>query len=349
MLRFAHPEHLYALAVLPVMLIIYLFSRYRRKKSLQKFGENRLVDELTKTYSPLKQNIQFLLLFFAICLLIVAWANPQIGTRLEEVKRSGVDVIIALDISNSMKAEDIRPNRLERAKQSISRLIDKMENDRIGIVVFAGHAYVQLPITSDYSAAKLFLTSIDPDIIPTQGTAIGSAIELAMKSYVGQDNKHKALIIITDGENHEDDAVDAARKANEEGVIIHTVGFGSPDGSPIPVYRNGAQVDFIKDKDGNVVLTRLDELTLEKIAAEGKGQYRRATNSDDGLSDILDQIAGMEKKTFGTRQFTGFEDRFQYFLASALILLVLHSLFSKRKNRHLEKINLFSVPDKKQQ
>ena len=221
-----------------------------------------------------------------------------------------------------------------------------MENDRIGIIVFAGRAYVQLPITSDYAAAKLFLSTIDSDIIPTQGTAIGAAIDLATKSYVGDDNKHKALVIITDGENHEDDAVEAAKKANEEGITIHTIGFGSPDGTPIPVYRNGAQIDFIKDKDGNTVLTKLNEITLEQIAAEGKGQYIRATNSDDGLSRILSQIAGMEKKTFGIKQFTGYEDRFQYFLAAALILLLLESFISKRRNPRLDKIDLFGEKEK---
>jgi Ca-activated chloride channel family protein len=341
MLRFAHPEHIYALLVLPVVVLLFFIAIYRRKRSMQRFGEKRLVGKLTKTHSSAKPIIRFILFLFAYASLVIAWANPQIGTRLEEVKREGVDVIIALDVSNSMKAEDIRPNRLERAKQSISRLIDQLENDRIGIIIFAGHAYVQLPITSDYAAAKLFLSTIDTDIIPTQGTAIGSAIELSMKSYVGQDNKHKALVIITDGENHEDDAVEAAAKANEEGIVIHTIGFGSPEGAPIPVYRNGVQIDFIKDKDGNTVLTKLNELNLERIAAEGKGQYIRATNNDDGLSRILKQIAGMEKKSFGTKQFTGYEDRFQYFLAATLILLLLASLFSNKRNPRLDKIDLF--------
>ncbi len=346
MLRFAHPEHLYALLAVPFLLLVFFLAWHGRKKSLQKFGENLLITKLTRTHSTSKPWFRITLFLTAISLIIIGWANPQIGTRLEEVKREGVDVIIALDVSNSMKAEDIRPNRLERAKQSISRLIDQLENDRIGVIVFAGQSYVQLPITSDYAAAKLFLSSIDTDIIPTQGTAIGSAIDLATQSYVGKDNKHKALIIITDGENHEDDAVEAAKKANEEGIIIHTIGFGSPDGAPIPVYRNGVQVDFVKDTDGNTVLTKLDEITLEKIAAEGKGQYIRATNSDDGLTRILQQIAGMEKKTFGTKQYTGYEDRFQYFLAAALLLLLFESMIGNRRNPRIEKIDLFGEKEK---
>ena len=346
MLRFAHPEHLYAFLALPVIVLLFIWAVYRRKKQLARFGEKPLVNKLTRTHSTFKPTFQFILFILAYALCVVAWANPQLGTKLEEVKREGVDVIIALDVSNSMKAEDIRPNRLERAKQSISRMIDQLENDRIGIIIFAGHAYVQLPITSDYAAAKLFLSTIDTDIIPTQGTAIGSAIELSMQSYVGDDNKHKALVVITDGENHEDDAEEAAKKANEEGIVIHTIGFGSPDGAPIPVYRNGVQIDFIKDKDGNTVLTKLDEVTLEKIAAQGKGQYIRATNSDDGLSRILSQIAGMEKKSFGVKQFTGYEDRFQYFLLGALLLLFISSLISSRRNAKLDKIDLFGEKQK---
>ncbi|HNQ61716.1 MAG TPA: VWA domain-containing protein [Bacteroidia bacterium] len=346
MLRFAHPEHLYAFLAVPVFVLLFFVAIYRRKKLLSRFGDKSLITKLTRTHSSFKPTLQFILFLFAYSLSVIGWANPQLGTKLEEVKREGVDVIIALDVSNSMKAEDIRPNRLERAKQSISRMIDQLENDRIGIIIFAGHAYVQLPITSDYAAAKLFLSTIDTDIIPTQGTAIGSAIELAMQSYVGDDNKHKALIVITDGENHEDNAAEAAKKANDEGIIIHTIGFGSPDGAPIPVYRNGTQIDFIKDKDGNTVLTKLDELTLEKIAAEGKGQYIRATNSDDGLSRILSQIAGMEKKSFGVKQFTGYEDRFQYFLAGALLVLFISSLISTRRNSKLDKIDLFGEKQK---
>jgi Ca-activated chloride channel family protein len=277
----------------------------------------------------------------AYSLIVVGLANPQIGTKLEEVKREGVDIIIALDVSNSMKAEDIKPSRLERSKQAISRLIDKLENDRIGVIVFAGNAYVQLPITTDFAAAKLFLGSIDTDIIPTQGTAIGSAIDLAMESFVGQDNKHKALVIITDGENHEDDAVEAAKKANEAGIIIHTIGMGSPEGAPIPVYRNGVQVDFMKDHNGTTVITKLDQVGLEKIAAEGKGQFIRASNSDDGLNTILNEITKMDKKSFGSKMFTEYEDRFQYFIGAGLLFLIIEFLVSNRKNRAVQRLDLF--------
>jgi Ca-activated chloride channel family protein len=287
--------------------------------------------------------LKIVLALLGLTFLIIACANPQLGTRLEEVKREGVDIIIALDVSNSMKAEDIRPNRLERSKQAISRLIDKLQNDRIGMIVFAGKAYVQLPITTDYAAAKLFLSTIEPDLVPTQGTCIGCAIDLAEESFVGNENKHKALVIITDGENHEEDAVESAKKANEKGIIIHTIGMGSIDGAPIPLYSNGRQIDFQKDNNGSTVITKLESLTLQQIAAEGKGVFVRATNSDDGLSTILGQINKMEKKSFGTKQFTGFEDRFQYFLAAGLFLLLLEFSISERRSKFIQRLNLFKV------
>lgn len=341
MFRFAHPEHLYALLVLPVILLLYLIYRYQRRLQLKRLADEPLFKKLASENSNVKPAIKMLLFLLALASLILAWANPQIGSKLEEVKREGVDIVIALDVSNSMKAQDIKPNRLERAKQSINRLIDRLENDRIGIIVFAGQAYVQLPITSDYAAAKLFLNTVDTDIIPTQGTAIGAAIDLAGESFVGTDNKHKALIIITDGENHEDDAASAARTAAEKGITIHCIGFGSPGGAPIPVFRNGVQVDFLKDRDGNTVLSKIDESTLEQIAIDGKGVYIRATNADDGLNAIMNQIGKMEKKSFGTKQYTDYEDRFQYFLVLSLFFFLLEALLSTRRSRWIQKLNLF--------
>lgn len=338
--RFAHPEYLVALAVVPVIVIVFIVMRLMKRRSWKLLGDRALLAQLAPSVSSGKPVMKMILFSLAYSLLVVGLANPQIGTKLEEVKREGVDVIIALDVSNSMKAQDIRPDRLERAKQAISRLIDKLENDRIGIIVFAGQAYVQLPITTDFNAAKLFLSTIDTDIIPTQGTAIGTAIDLAMQSFVGEDNKHKALVIITDGENHEDDAIESAKKANEQGIVIHTIGMGSPDGAPIPVYHNGVQVDFMKDQDGNTVITKLDQTVLEKIAAEGKGIFVRASTGDDGLETIMKEIGKMDKKTFGTKQFSNYEDRFQYFLGAALFFMILEFIISNRKSKWMVKLNL---------
>jgi len=338
--RFAHPEYLVALSVVPVFIILFIVMRFMKRKAWKQLGDPSLLSRLAPSVSKGKPVVKMILFCISYSLLVVGLANPQIGTKLEEVKREGVDVIIALDVSNSMKAQDIRPDRLERAKQAISRFIDKLENDRIGIIVFAGQAYVQLPITTDFNAAKLFLSTIDTDIIPTQGTAIGAAIDMAMQSFVGEDNKHKALVIITDGENHEDDAIEAAKKASEQGVVIHTIGMGSPDGAPIPVYHNGVQVDFMKDQDGNTVITKLDQTGLEKIAAEGKGIFVRASSSDDGLETIMKEIGKMDKKTFGTKQFSNYEDRFQYFIGAALFFLLLEFIISNRKSKWMEKLNL---------
>lgn len=346
MYRFAHPEYLYALIIIPVILLSFLLMQDWKKRVRRKIGEQVLMDKLSSGYSTSKPILKIVLALLGLTFLIIACANPQLGTRLEEVKREGVDIIIALDVSNSMKAEDIRPNRLERSKQAISRLIDKLQNDRIGMIVFAGKAYVQLPITTDYAAAKLFLSTIETDLVPTQGTCIGCAIDLAEESFVGNENKHKALVIITDGENHEEDAVESAKKANEKGIIIHTIGMGSIDGAPIPLYSNGRQIDFQKDNNGSTVITKLESLTLQQIAAEGKGVFVRATNSDDGLSTILGQINKMEKKSFGTKQFTGFEDRFQYFLAAGLFLLLLEFSISERRSKFIQRLNLFKVEKK---
>lgn len=341
MFRFAHPEFLYMLGIIPVYVLLYVIYRIRKRSALKKIGDASLVAKLSPYSSGIRQNIKLILFLLANAAIILAAAGPQLGSRLEEVKRKGADIIIALDVSNSMKAEDIKPNRLERSKQAIVRLMDKLEGDRIGIIVFAGQAYVQLPITTDYTAAKLFLNYIDTDIIPTQGTAIGAAIELAVNSFP-EDNKHnKALVIITDGENHEDDAMAAAKSAQEKGIIIHTLGMGSSDGAPIPVMHNKVQVGYKKDRIGNIVISRLDDAGLSKIALEGGGKFIRATNSDDGLNAIVKEINKMEKTEFGAKMITDYEDRFQYFLGAGLLLLLFEFLISERRSKWFSQFRLF--------
>jgi Ca-activated chloride channel family protein len=340
-LRFAHPEYLYALIAVPVIVILFFSMMIWRRKAYRKFGDISLLEQLAPDVSRNRPVLKMILFVLAYTLIIIGLANPQIGSKYEEVKREGVDVIIALDVSNSMRAEDIRPNRLERSKLAISRFIDKLENDRIGLIVFAGQAYVQLPITTDFNAAKLFLSTISTDMIPTQGTAIGAAINLGMTSFAGNEKKHKVMVIITDGENHEDDAVEAAKKANEDGIIIHTIGMGTPNGGPIPVYHSGTQVDFLKDNTGSIVLTRLDQTALEQIAAEGKGIFVRASNSDDGLETIMKEIGKMDKKAFESKMFTEYEDRFQYLIGAGLVILLLEFLLSNKKSKWWHRLNLF--------
>jgi Ca-activated chloride channel family protein len=341
MFRFSHPEFLYALGIIPAFVLLFVIYRIRKRSALKKMGDVMLIEKLAPYSSGIRQNIKLILFLLANASIILAAAGPQMGSRLEEVKRKGADIIIALDVSNSMKAEDIKPNRLERSKQAIVRLVDKLEGDRIGIIVFAGEAYVQLPITTDYGAAKLFLSYIDTDIIPTQGTAIGAAIDLAVSSFP-EDNKHnKALVIITDGENHEDDAMAAARIAQEKGIIVHTIGMGSSEGAPIPIMHNKVSVGFKKDRNGNVVMSRLDESVLSKIALEGGGKFIRATNSDDGLNAIVKEISKMEKTEFGAKMITDYEDRFQYFLGAGLLLLLLEFLISERRSKLFSQFRLF--------
>ena len=254
------------------------------------------MSDLLHSFSKTRAQIKNVIIVLIFSLLIIALSNPQVGTKMEEVKREGVDLMIAIDLSNSMMAEDIKPNRLERAKQAISRLIDKLEGDRIGLIVFAGEAYVQLPITTDYSAAKLFLSTVSTNIVPTQGTEIAKAVDLSIQSFDMENAQNKAIIIITDGENHDEKAIESAEKANELGVFVHTLGMGLNKGGPIPIYNKyGNSTGYRKDRDGNTIVSKLNEDLLQQIASAGKGTYVRANNSKAGLSTLFAEINKMEK------------------------------------------------------
>jgi len=313
--RFEHNIYLWALlAVIPLIVIVFLFVQNWKRRKLRKFGSQAVVKRLMPNVSKTLPIVKFVLFTMAMVSLLIGLANLQFGTKLEEVKREGIDLMICLDVSNSMLAEDLSPNRLERSKRAIYQLIEKLHNDRLGIIVFAGQAYVQLPITTDYSSAKLFLETIGTDIVPTQGTSIGSAINLAMESFDFENGTSKSIIVITDGENHEDDAMNTAIEASDKGVIVNTIGMGSEKGGPIPVYKNGAQVDFRKDNTGNTVVTKLNEKMLKEVATAGNGSYVRASNAKGGLDKIMSEIDKMEKKEFGSKSFKDYEDRFQIFL-----------------------------------
>lgn len=342
MFRFENIEYLYGLLGIPLFIILFVLYRIWRKKVLRQFGEAGVIGRLMPEVSESRPVVKFLILMVAWVFLVIGLANPQIGSRLEKVERRGADLMIALDVSNSMLAEDIRPNRLTRSTQAISKLIDKLEGDRIGIVVFAGKAYMQLPITTDYSAAKMFLSTISTGMVPTQGTAISEAIEMGTGSFK-EDDRSKALIIITDGEDHEGDAIEAARAAAEKGIRIYTIGMGSPDGTPIPLYdASGNQLGFRKDKQGQTVISRLNETILQQIASAGDGIYIRATTSSDGLNRIFEEINQLEKAEIETQMFSEYEDRFQYFLAIAILLLVVEFLIQEKRSRWADKIKLFN-------
>lgn len=340
MFRFAHPEYLNALFIIPLFVLIFGYFLYRRKKLLNNFADKNLQKVLIPSLSISKRVTKFIIFLSAFALLIVAAANPQIGTRMEEVKQTGIDVFILLDVSLSMKAEDIKPNRLEKAKYQIANLIRKLQGDRIGMIIFAGEAFVQFPLTTDYSAANLFLDAVDFNSIPTQGTAIASAIELASKSFDYKTSTQKAIVLITDGEDHEGDIDKAVEEAVSKNILIYTIGLGSPEGVPIPITnKNGEQVDFKKDNEGNPVLTKLDENTLKEIASSGKGKYYRGTNYDDHLQMIYDDLAKLEKSEFGIKKVTDYEDRYYYFLAPGLLLLILEFFLTERRSKLFSRLN----------
>jgi len=342
MIKFEDITFLYYLAAIPVFFILFYVMVLQRKSRTKKMGESHLIMRLTPEKPVQKLWIKFTLYALIFAMIVLALANPQIGSKLEKVERKGVDLMIALDVSNSMLAQDIKPNRLARAKRAISKLVDQLQGDRIGIVVFAGHAYTQLPITADYSAAKLFINTIDTDVVPTQGTSIGQAIDLSMEAF--NESKHeKAIIVITDGEDHEDDPVSAAELAAEKGVSVYTIGIGLPDGAPIPVFSNGKQVGFKKDLSGKTVVTKLDEITLQKVAAAGKGIYVRANNTTAGLKDVFQRINKMEKQKYETKEFSDYEDRFQYLIALAMFFLFIELLMSDKKSKWSGKFNIFDT------
>ncbi len=331
MIRYENTEWWWAFLIMPIIFLLFLLFLKWRKNALNSFGDNSIIAKLTETISVKKIIWKFIFQFLAFSFLILAIINPQIGTKLEEVKTKGSEVIICLDVSNSMLAQDLQPNRLEMAKRALSQMVDKLKGDKIGIIIFAGKAYTQLPITSDYAAAKLFLRTINTNLVSTQGTAIGSAVETAIESFNFNNPSGKAIIIISDGENHEDDAVPAVQEAASKNIVVHTVGFGSPTGTPIPFYKSGKQAGFRTDKEGNTIITKLNETMLQEIAIAGNGTYIRASNSNAGLLNILDEIQKLEKTELGSTMYTDYEDRFQIFLAFAIFFFLLEILITTRK------------------
>ena len=339
MFKFANPEYLNLLYLLPVLVALFWFIGRNRKKLLQNFADKELHKTLFPTDSNLKRWTKFGLVLLALTCLVFAAANPQVGTKMQEVKQTGIDVFILLDVSNSMMAEDIKPNRLEKAKYQISNLINKLRGDRIGLIIFAGQAYVQIPLTTDYAAANLFLSAVDVNSVPSQGTAIASAINLATASFDTLSTQ-KVIIAITDGEDHEGDLEKAVENAVSRDIKIYTIGLGSQGGVPIPVYNNRNQlVGFKKDRDGNTVLTKLDEEVLKKIAIDGNGKYFRGTNYEDHLDKIYTELSELEQTEFGVKKVTDYEDRFYYLLIPAIILLILEFFISEKKSPLYARIN----------
>ena len=326
MLIFAQYRFLYLLLLVPLFLIGYGVWRSMRSRRVRKFGDEELVKALMPSWSGSKGWVRMVLFSLAFAFFAVGLARPQIGAKLSEHKSRGAEIVICLDVSNSMLAQDYSPDRLSRAKLAISRLTDKLKDDRIGLIVFAGSSFVQLPVTTDYVSAKMFLGSIDTDSVPIQGTAMGDAIFTAIKSFSAQSEKSRVIIVISDGENHEDDPVAAAKEAAENGIRVYTVGVGSSEGQPIPV--DGG---LLKDKDGEIVVTKLDEDMLRQVAKAGNGAYVHAGNDEFGLNPIIDDIRRMEDEEFGSVVFEEYDEQYMYFFGIALALLVIEMLIGARR------------------
>ncbi len=333
--RFNDESHLYLLILVPAMMLLFVMARLAMIRRFRQWGDSSLTTKLMPEASAFRNYLKSALILLALTAMIIAWARPQFGSKLTDVKRKGIELIIALDVSNSMMAEDILPNRLENAKLAISKLLDRLENDKIGLIVFAGDAYVQLPLTTDFSAAKLFLSAINTQIVPRQGTSIKSAIDLALKSFSPEAERSRAIVIITDGENHEEDAVEAAKLAYEKSVVIHTIGMGSPQGAPIPTLNTRQQSDFRTDHEGVVIVTKLNEELLRQISAQTGGLYVRATSSRTGLNTILDEMDKLEKSEITGQVYAEYDEQFPYFIALALFFLLAEILLMSRKNRIL--------------
>ncbi len=343
--RFENPDYLYALLALPILIIVWFIVIRIQKKSLLQLGDIELINKLMPGLSYKRKNLRFTIFIFALASLIIAISNPQIGSKLEKVKRKGIDMIIAVDISNSMLAEDIKPNRLTSSKRAISKLVDNLQGDRIGIIVFAGSAYTQLPITTDYSAAKMFLSTVSTDYISTQGTSIAAAIDMGRITFENEAKaeknleRNKAIVVITDGEDHEEGAIEQAKKASEEGIKVYTIGMGTLRGAPIPNFKNGRRTGYKKDKDGHTVISKFNESLLKEIADEGDGIYVRADNSKSGLKLILDEINMLNKTEIETQTFKDYESRFQIFAALSILLLIIEIiLFDKKSKFQISKI-----------
>jgi Ca-activated chloride channel homolog len=340
MFRFENIDYLNLLAIIPFLVLIFVVAGYFRKKAFAKFGELSLIQQLTPQMSKYKHTFKFVLLLFALIFFIGALSNPQWGTKKEKINRKSIDVFIALDISQSMLAQDISPSRLERAKNFCQNLVDGLKGERMGVIIFAGNAYLQMPLTTDYAAAQLFLKSANTNQAPTQGTAISDAIDLAERSFEEDNKHHKALIIITDGENHDEETLQRAKEANENGLMIFTVGVGTEGGGYIPMYFAG-QAGFKMDKSGNPVKTSLNPQMLADIAEAGNGVYYNLVDGEKVISALKERIETIDKREFESRSFSEFESYFQYFLAIGLLFLIIEFMFSYRKNRWLGDKDLF--------
>ncbi len=338
------PTYFIYLIIIPILFAVFLVISWWKKRAQRRFATDELLKKLSPEKSPFKSFLKMAIFLLGLTFLIVSLTNPKMGTKLETVKRQGVDIVFALDVSKSMLAEDIAPNRLEKAKQIISKITDKLNGDRVGIIIYAGNSYPLLPITTDYGAAKMFLQSANPNIVSSQGTAINEAIKLATTYYNNDEQTNRFLVIISDGEDHQEDASSAIAQATKAGIKTYTIGIGNPEkGSPIPLKDSyGAIQGYKKDSKGEVVLTQMNEATLKDIADKGNGKYilgNRTQDTVDYIEEILDKA---EKSEFDTKQFSDYKDQFQWFVGFALLFIIVDALLLDKKTKWVQKLNLFN-------
>ena len=341
MFELADPTYFYLFGLIALLVFLYIINNVWKVKTRKEFADEKLFDKLSRTRSTRKFGLKFALRLLIIAMVIIALVGPKIGTKLETVKREGVDIVFAIDVSKSMLAEDITPNRLEKGKQVVSSVIDNLVSDRVGVIVYAGKSYPQLPLTTDYSAAKMFLKATNTDIVPTQGTAIGHAVEMAEDYFKNSNKAGKVLFIISDGESHEEGFLEAAIAAADRGVIINTIGVGTTQGGPIPIKKNGKIIAYKEDRNGDVVVTKMDDTMLQQIATEGNGKFINGINTNSVVDFVKDQIASMEKSESETELFSDYEDQFQWFIGIAIFLLLIDQLISERKTKWIQSLNLF--------
>lgn len=339
MFRFANPEYLYLLITLPFFIGGFIYLNIRKKKNVEKLGNLELIKRLMPELSLKRSYLKFWLTFTALLLGIIMVARPQFGTKTEQVDKKGIELVIAIDISNSMLARDIKPDRLGRAKQILTRIINERKEDKVAIVVFAGEAFVQLPMTSDTQSAKIFLDNIDPSLIAVQGTAIGSAINIAMNSFSSDTEIDKSIILITDGESHEGNAVEMAQQAVKAGIQVNVVGIGSPEGAPIPVAANSNQNKT--DNEGNIVISRFNEQMCKEIASAGKGRYVHADNTNNALKGLMEELDSLQKKSIEGVAYSEYDEKFYFFAWPMLILLLIEVCVFDKKNKLFKNIRLF--------
>lgn len=339
MFRFGNPEYLWLFIVMPILLALYIYLNIRKRKDVQKMGTLSTLKKMVPELSLKRSYLKFWLIFAALCVGIIMLARPQFGTKVETVEKEGIELVIAIDVSNSMLAEDVSPNRLERAKQILSRLIDVRANDKVGLIVFAGEAYIQMPLTSDTQSAKIFLNTIDPSLVPIQGTAIGQAINLGMGSFSSDQEASRAMVIITDGEDHEGNAAEIAAQAAKAGIQINIIGIGSPDGSPLPANEYGS--NFMTDNEGNVVVSRLNEQMSMEIAQSGQGLYVRADNTNRAVQALVAQLDELETTTSSSLSYSEYDEKFTVFAWVLLVILMIEVLIYDKKNPIFRNVRIF--------